>query len=170
VTSRGFTDRFLRLGDRLFSRDSCHRVPYQPVLYFFTFGAAFRMMVTEDRGADIHSLTILSAWTDEMWLILSLVSPPLAALAWWLVVKCKWRKAPLAGLWVRLGADLGQFIALLTFHLVTLNAAVMSNSDVQIYFRYITGATVIFVLFLIFRDIWAIAATERIAGALRHVK
>ena len=159
-------DRFLLWGDRMFTHDSWHRVAYQPVLYFFLWGAAVRIWLDNDEPP--IPFENLSAWTGNVWLVLSLVCPPMAAFSWWLILKSKIRRAALIGLWMRFSADVGQTVAILVYHLVTINVAVMREAEVQVYFRYLTGATLIFSALLVVRDVWALAATERLAGRLHN--
>ena len=160
-------DRFIRWGARAFTADPWHRVAYQPILYLFLWGAAARVWLDNDEPA--IPFNVLASGVDHIWLFLSLFCPPLALLSWLLITGrvVRWRKGALAGLWTRLGADVGEFAALLTYHVVTLRAAVMREAEVQVYFRYITGATVLFVAALVVRDVWSIVAVERIAADMR---
>lgn len=162
-------DRFIRWGARTFTADPWHRVAYQPVLYFFLWGAAVRVWLDNDEPA--IPFNVLASGVDHIWLFLSLFCPPLALLSWFLVSgRIRWRRAALAGLWTRLSADVGQFAALLAYHVVTLREAVMREAEVQVYFRYITGAGVVFVLLLVVRDVWAIVTMERLAVGLRVIE
>lgn len=159
-------DWLLHWGDRVFTHDSWHRVAYQPVLFFFLWGAAVRLCFTrESHPSQISG--ILSDQSETIWLGLSMICPPMALLSWWLILKARFQMAALIGLWMRLAADLGQLTALLVYHVATIQFAVMRDAEVQVVFRYITGATCVFVFLLVVRDIWAITATERVASMLR---
>lgn len=160
-------DRFIRWGGRAFSSDAWHRAGGQPILYLFLWAAATRLLFLDSWGIRID-MVLHGTYVDEVWLGLSLVCPPLALLSWLLIVRCRWHKASLVGLWLRLGADAGQLSALVVFHLVSVRTAMLSNSEAQIYFRYLTASAIAFTALLVVRDIWAIVATERIAGRLRR--
>ena len=158
---------FLRLGERIFSQDPWHRVPFQPILYLMLWGAVLRM-VTTDTDTPIPFSALYFENVEVLWGWLGLTCPPLALLAWWLITKCRWKKAPLAGLWVRLGADVGQFIALLAYHIVVTFTGPHYATEGRVYARYVVGAALMFVALLVIRDLWAIALTERIAGRIRR--
>ena len=155
-------DRFIRFGERIFTGQPA-RVSFEPMLYFFLWGAASRVVFTDDLTA-IPFREVLSPWAEIAWNITSLTAPPLAFLAWWLMFKSLLPRASLAGLWVRLAADTGQFAALLTFHLATIPGD-RSNESV-LFERYVTAATLVFFFATIVRDVWALALTHRIAGAI----
>lgn len=159
-------NRFLQFGNRVFTHDSWHRVAYQPVLFTFLWGAAIRVAVSDQPGIPIDA--VVSAGADEIWLTLSLVCPPLAFLSWFLILKSRLPRASLIGLWLRLAADMGQFVALLVFHIVSLFLAVQRNAEIQVYYRYLTGATLVFVFLLALRDIWSLLLTERLATRIRE--
>jgi len=142
-------------------RDWQH-VRFQPILYLFVWAAALRIAVTND--LPIPPDELLTPWAETAWTITSLICPPLALLSWWLIVKSPLTRSALAGLWIRLGADAGQFAALLAYHVVAYRlatgpaAAVM---EVAVYFRYITGACMVFCAMVVLRDLRAIVRVER---------
>lgn len=159
-------DRFIRLGRRWFSDDGWHRVPFQPILYFMLWGAVLRMIVVDDPPIQFEK--VFHPSTATAWLVLGVVCPPLALLSWWLIMHCRWSRAALAGLWVRLGADLGQFTALITYHIVTVLTLPPVFNESRVYARYAVGACMLFVATLVVRDVWALVATERLASRMRR--
>jgi uncharacterized membrane protein SirB2 len=103
----------------------------------------------------------------QIWTITALICPPLAMLAWWLVTHCRLSRASLAGLWLRLGADLGQFAVVLTYHLVGVMTFSRQAREDVLYSRYIIAAVVVFLAAILVRDIRALAMVERIAKGIR---
>lgn len=156
---------FLRVGHRVFSHDSWHRVPFQPVLYFFLWGATVRVFITE-RNAPIR-FELLTVYAERTWLALGLLCPPLTLLAWWLIRRCQKHWSTLVGMWMRMIGDLGQFIVLVVYHiLMVAYPHIIEVPDGEIFFRYLTGSCLVFVFLLFVRDVWALVLTERVAGAI----
>lgn len=160
-------DRFIRLGERIFSDDPWHRVPFQPILYLMLWGAVLRMATT-DTDKPIPFDSFFATNVEEVWVALGLTCPPLALVAWWLITKCRWKRSSLAGLWVRLGADAGQFMALLTYHIAVAFTGPHYDTEGRVYARYVVGAAIMFVGVLVIRDIWALTLTEKLAGRIRR--
>ena len=75
-------------------------------------------------------------------------------------------RAALVGMWTRLAADVGQFVALLVFHLATAFSEGWPN-ETHAYTRYVFAAAMAFVLLLIVRDVWALTVTNNLAGRIR---
>lgn len=157
-------DRFIRLGERAFLRRPA-LVAYEPIMYLFLWGAAFRVVFTDDLGA-IPFKEVLTPWAEMAWNITSLISPMLAFLAYWLMFKSIAPGSSLAGLWVRLTADTGQFIALITFHFAT--ASYDKTNESFLYGRYICAGTLFFIFCTILRDVWSLALTHKLAGVLHE--
>jgi len=156
-------DWCIGVGGKIFTRDAWHRVDFQALLYLFLWAAALR--ITFLRVPPIEPGDLVDTWTEAVWTISSLGCPPLALIAWWLITHATWRRATLAGMWLRLGADVGQFTALLVFHVATART-MMTVYEVGIYVRYLTAAALLYILLLIGRDVWSLVATERVRSML----
>jgi hypothetical protein len=156
----GAVDWFIATGARLFGGDNWHRAPFQGILYLFLWAAAIKISVTGDQPIPFSET--LDPFSMGVWTVLSLACPPMAFMAWWLIIRSRLPRAALIGLWVRLAADVGQFAALLAYHLVTLNADLVTG-EALIYLHYLTAAVLAFCLILVMRDLWSIVATERLA-------
>lgn len=159
-------DWFIKLGNRWFTQDAWHRVPFQPILYLMLWGAVLRIAVT-NRDSPMNFENVISPSASTAWVVLGLGCPPLAGLAWWLIKRCKWHKAALAGLWIRLGADVGQLVALVAYHIVVVFTMPAVGTEARVYARYAVGACIMFVGVLVLRDIWSLVLTERVAGRMR---
>ena len=158
------TNRFIRFGERVFLRRPA-LVAYEPIMYLFLWGAALRIVFTDDL-ATIPFREVLPLWAEAAWSITSLVSPILAFLAYWLMFKSTAHGSSLAGLWIRLTADTGQFIALITFHLATASNDRLNES--LLYGRYISAGTILFIFCTIVRDVWSLTLTHKLAGVLHE--
>ena len=158
-------DRFVEVGNRWFSHDSWHRVPFQPILYFFLWSATLRIVITDNPPIRFE---FIGTYTYTAWATAGLLCPPLALFAWWLMKRSKWRRGPLAALWIRLGADLGQLVALLTYHIVSVFTVYNLQNESRIYARYCVGAATMLVIALVLRDLWSIVLMERVAAKLRE--
>jgi hypothetical protein len=154
---------FIRLGHRWFAPNAWHRVPFQPILFFFVWGATVRVVWTE-RNTPIP-FEILTPYTATAWAVMGLICPPLTLLAWWLVRHCTRSWASFIGMWLRLIGDMGQFLVLMIYHVVVVYTR-PAIDDNEIYFRYLTGACLVFAMLLVVRDIWALVLTERLATLL----
>ena len=159
-------DRFIRWGAQWFSQDAWHRVPFQPILYLMLWGAVLRIVII-NRDSPMNFDSVISPSASTAWTALGLGCPPLAALAWWLIKRCKWHKSALAGLWIRLGADVGQLVALVSYHIVVVFTMPAVGTEARVYARYAVGACIMFVGVLVLRDIWSLVLTERVAGRMR---
>ncbi len=154
----------IRAGERAFTSSSAwRRVPFQPVLYLLLWAGSVRIILGDAPPVPFDNV---DPWVDVGWNVLSVASPPLALWSWWLILHSRLPRAALVGLWVRLAADAGQFIALLTFHLAT---ALKDGwpGEAHAYMRYAFAAVMAFVLTLIARDLWSISVTNRLARTLR---
>ena len=111
--------RFLSFGSRMFApARTSGRVPFQPILYFFLWAAAVPITFNDERIPDIPFRQVLAGWAETMWDILAIGCPPLALIAWVMITHLRPR-IKLCGHWLRLTADFGMVIALLTYHIAT---------------------------------------------------
>ena len=137
-------------------------VRYQPILYLFLFGATIRLWVDDSEPPEFKAL--IAEHFYGIWLILGVCSPLLSALAWFLIVRRSGRKRFL-GMWLRLASDIGVATVLLSYHAVTSWLAPVETEQ-AIFSRYMCGATLVFVVSLIIRDVWTLVVTERLAGLI----
>lgn len=152
-------------GERLFNAGTYRRVAFAPWLYAFIWGATLRIGVT-DRYPPIPF--IAGPLVERVWTILALVCPLLALAAWWLIDHSKWSRATLAGIWVRLTADIGLAAVLVTYHVSVVLNPRSPPSEARIFSRYLLGAIVMFSIMLVARDIWVIRRTEKVARGMRR--
>lgn len=147
-----------------------HRVPFQPVLFLFAWGAVARVAWTEETPINFDE--VFTTYTGYAWVALGLLCPPLALFSWWLIRHCRWRKAALAGMWVRFAADVGQLSVLAIYHVVTALADYNRHvyGEDRVVGRYLVGACLLFSLLLVIRDVWALVVTERISRVIRRVE
>lgn len=134
---------------------------FQPVLYFFIFGASIRLLIQDGQPPYFHMFIGYSFY--GVWLGLCLGGPMLALVAFVFIRKFK-RKFAYVGLWLRLSADIAVFTSVLTYHIASLYSAPYTES--VIFGRYIIGATLVFLLLLLVRDCWILTLTEKLAKTL----
>lgn len=160
--------RFLNAGERWFGTGAWHHVAAQPIIFFCLWCAALRITFTED-FPHIRFQQVFAPWVEGVWLATGLLCPVLALASWWLIAGSSWPRSSLFGLWVRLGADLGQFIALLTFHVavVLTQSSLQGVTEARIYLRYALAGVMAYVGALVVRDIWAIMSANSLAKTIR---
>lgn len=149
--------RWIRRVDAYFSTDTWSLVPFQPILYFFLWGAAIRLWIDQSAPPNFDDIVVRGFY--PVWLGLGVVAPPLALLSWFLIQKCSGRWS-FIGMWVRWVADVQMLVAVLAYHLT--NVAKVAT-ETRVYSRYLTGAILVFIVTLIIRDIWVLIITERLA-------
>lgn len=145
-------------------------LPFQPILFFFIFLAALIISI-DDTSAPL--------WVTDpvfvMWVGLSLACPPMLLVAHYLIKKFPGRPRYF-GLWLRLAADIGQLAAVTAFWilLVTTSPNALIDLDpstaTEFYALKIWLAVIVFMVFLVIRDVWKIVLTERIANRLEKAK
>lgn len=162
-------DRFVAWGAQNFTGTGWHRVAFQPLLFLFAWAATARIVMTDEPPIPFRA--VFHTYVGNAWIGLGLLCPPLALLSWWLIRRCRRPGATLAGMWVRLGADVGQFTVLLIYHIVTavLDLQARAQGESRVYARYVVAACLVFSLLLIVRDVWALVVTERISRAIRRI-
>ena len=159
-------DRFVAFGIRTFTPvHTAGRVPFQPLLYFFLWAAAIRITFNDKTVADIPFREALAGWAETMWDVLAIGCPPLALLGWWLIAHRRAR-IKLAGHWLRLSADFGMLIALLTYHVATAGRYGFKD-DEHIFSRYMSASCIAFTFALTLRDIWILIVIDRMAAGIR---
>lgn len=159
-------DKFALWGVRMFTDKGWHRVAFKPILFFFLWCAVVRMALS-DQQPPIPLDTVFNGYVEAMWVALGLACPPLALIAWCLIAHCQWHRSTLAGMWLRLGADLGMGASLFIFHIVAVTAELTSDES-GVYMRYIMGAVLLFMVMLVVRDVWALMMTEKLAGVMER--
>ena len=137
-------------------------VRFQPTLYFFIWGASIRLAINKSEPPNFD---VIAHNFYVVWLTLGIVGPTLALLAWWLIQKragC-WR---FMGMWLRLSADISVTTVMLSYHIQ--NVINHSPSESKIFGRYVSAAAMLFVIFLVIRDMWTLVLTERLAGKIHR--
>lgn len=156
------------MGERLFNAGTYRRVAFAPWLYLFVWGATFRLWWSDEYPPIPF---VAGPAVEVAWTVLALVCPPLALASWWLIDHSKWSRATLAGIWLRLAADIGLTSVLLTYHIST---AIRTHNtptpftESRIFARYLLGACVMFAFMLVARDVWVIRRTESMARKMRN--
>ena len=152
------------MGERLFNAGTYRRVAFAPWLYAFVWGATIRNW-WDDSYPPIPF--IAGPAVEWVWTAMALLCPVLALAAWWLIDHSRWSRATLAGIWLRLTADIGLAAVLLTYHISVVTNATRPNTESRIFARYLLGACVIFAFLMVARDIWVIHRTENMARKIR---
>ena len=161
----GRLERFVAFGSRTFAPDRTFgRVAFQPILYLVLWAAAIRLGLSD--YTNIPFREVLTGWTEALWEALSIGCPPLAGVAWWMIVH-RPPRAKLAGHWLRLSADIGMLVAVLTYHVATVLGQSQWRDDATIYSRYLTGSVILFLAVLVVRDVWVLVTINRLAAGIR---
>ena len=134
---------------------------FQPLLYLFIFGASIRLALSD---SEPPRFDVITDGFYQIWLGLGIIGPLLATAAWFCVKHLSgiWK---FRGMWFRLGADLMMFTNLFTYHIASL--VLHEDNQTRIFSRYVFGASMLFVLVLIMRDVWSLVLTERLASRIR---
>jgi len=159
-----FTVRFIAWGNRLFSPDPFHWVMFQPILYTFLWAGLIRIAFG-DAQAPIP-FEVISPWLYSAWIVVGGISAPLGLLSWYLIVKSKRQYSSLLGVYFRLGADMGMFLFLLSFHLARIKCNLCGELETTVFSRYLTGAVLTYIVILLVRDVWAIVSVDVLARKL----
>lgn len=160
MSDRGWAVRFVEWGHRAFSENDWHRVAFQPTLYLFMWAAIVRVIITQEEPIRFEAV---APWLYGTWAIVGMVCAPLAGVAWYLIVKSRWQFGSLFGCYLRLGADVGMFLTLLSFHLVRVLRHECHYAEENIFSRYMIASLLAFLLSLVVRDLWAITSITVIA-------
>lgn len=128
-------------------------VPFTPFLYLFVWGATLRIILEDLKPPRFINFGPL---VYHMWATINLTGPPLLIIIWFLIYKGGRRRV--LGLWMRMGVDTMMFTAMATYHVADgLYARHSEITETHLFSRYLTGAVLFFILFLILRDWSAIA-------------
>ena len=139
-------------------------MPFQPILYFFLWGRRVRITFNGERIPDIPFRQVLAGWAKP------------CGTSWPLDAR-HWRSSPgddhhlrprikLCGHWLRLTADFGMVIALLTYHIATA-VHYGFKDDEHIFSRYMSASCILFTFALTVRDAWILIVIDRLAAGIR---
>ena len=133
------------------------RVSYQPMLYLLAWWAALVVLIGGDFAGVPITLRDQPGGFFWVWTSLSLIAPPMALVSLWLIQNGSgsWKYR---GLWLRLGADCGQFSAMLTYSVLRLQLG-----DFHVYPIATLLASTLFVFHLVLRDVRRLWEVERLA-------
>lgn len=166
--------RLIQLGNKYFSGRQWPLVAFQPILYFFIFGASTRLWIDPD--SPVNFSYILGSEDDSrqyygIWLALGILGPIISLASWLLVTKCN-RRLRFIGLWLRWAADIMVFAMFLSYHVTVAVADTISHesSEEHIFARYGQGSVLFFLACLLIRDIWTLVLTERMASQIHRDK
>lgn len=158
--------RLLTRLDGYFTSRSWPIIPFQPILYGFIFGAAVRLWVDPSPPPAFDDVIVHGFYAA--WLVMGIFGPVLSLLAW-LMVTIGSGRLRFIGMWARLSADISVGTVLMTYHLVIVHNVLGGPvSESKIFACYMVGATLLFTVFLVIRDVWVLAATEREAGRIHR--
>lgn len=147
--------------------ESWGSLPAVPILYAMLFFGALHVTLTDPIPGGLGDVAF-EPWASISWRVLSMVSPAIAWLAWWLIDR-KRGNVRLFGLWLRFAGDIGQFIALASF---LLSRAVTDRQeeydDPHVYLTYALLGVLGFVGMLVLRDLWILIQVEEITRELEH--
>lgn len=135
---------------------------FRPILYLATWAATIIIIVKGDFASIPDELQDEAQGTFWVWGSLSLFATPLALLADYLLHKsppCKYR-----AMWMRLGADLSQFVSILVYLLLRFYLG-----DYHVYSTAALMAALGYVTYLVFWDIAQLIGVERLAEKLERV-
>lgn len=144
-------------------------VPAQPVLYLFIWIAGLHVIATPNNTQIGFSEAGLDERVYHWWNALILASPVMVAAAYVLIFHTHGHLR-IAGLWVRLGGDVGvvsALAALIWTRILILAPGPNQIGDSLFSLIALTGVTV-FVAMLVVRDVGAIILLGRLSRRLQH--
>lgn len=140
---------------------------FAPILYFFSFIGTLRVINGEYRPIPFENIGTLPS-VYYVWCLLGLTGP-ISALIGYILMNRVGGKRSYIGLWIMLGANVSQFLWLLSFHVTTaLDQSYLS--DERVLHRYLIVGILVFQIYLIMRDIAALVVTEKIAKRIEDAK
>ena len=144
--------------------DDWARVPFQPMLYFCLWFAAIVMLIWGDFAAHPEPFSdLMTTGTFWAWGGLSLLCPPLALGSLRMIRDDAPGHWKYRGLWLRLGADIGQFVALMMYTIVRFQIG-----DYHVYPVACLVACGLFVFHLILRDAKRLREVEVLASQIHR--
>ena len=141
-------------------------VRFQAILYLFLWASCIRLAVSDVEPPSFSEINS-SQYFYAAWLTQGIVSPTLAAVAWFLIEKRSGRKRYI-GMWFRVAADIGMLSVIMAFHIADVSEVVSGGRGAHIFERYGWASIIIFVVLLIIRDVWTLALTESTARKIRQ--
>lgn len=140
------------------------RVSFQPMLYLATWIATWVILIAGDFASIPETFRDEAAKTQVLWSwgALGLLSPVIGIGSLRMITHGtgRWRYR---GLWMRLGADVGQFAAMVIY--LVLRIAV---GDYHVYPVACLASCGVFVMHLCFRDIRRLHEVESLAAKIRR--
>lgn len=138
-------------------------IPWQPLLFAATWvGALILLVVGDFANVPAETSDLNHGGAQYIWLALSLVCPPIGL--WSLhMIRTGSGMTRYKGMWIRLGADLGQFTALATYLI-----ARAVGGDYRVYPSVIFAAATVFTALLVYRDVRSLVRTERLAAQIER--
>ena len=135
------------------------KIRFQPLLFAALWVATFHVATIPGGGRFGMEQLVGGLW--EWWLALSLGCPPLLLLSWWMIERCSgvWRYR---GMFLRIGADVGQFLALVAFLWARI-ASTDPLTDARLYAWIVLSGCALFLLLCTERDSAMLIKTEQIA-------
>lgn len=158
--------RLVQRGNEFFKKE-WRIMAYQPVLYFFVFGASIRLW---HNNTTPPNFDVIAHDFYNIWLGMGIAGPLLALLSWHLI-KNKRGIWGFRGMWLRIAADICVLANILSYHIALNNLnAPLVYAEGRIYSRYIVGSTIIMCLIWIIRDLWTLTVTEILASRIHSGK
>ena len=136
--------------------ESWGALPAVPILYGTLLLGAIQVSVFDPIPGGPDDIAT-EWWASLSWRILSIMSPVLAFIAWWLINR-RSGQTRLFGLWLRLAGDLGRWLE-----------DRGEYDDPRIYFTYALTGVLIFVGMLVIRDVWILVQVEEITRELERL-
>jgi hypothetical protein len=128
------------------------------------WGATLRLMLSNQFPP--IKFEAIASWVDVLWALIGVIAPPLVLFSWWIIKKGTGKIRYLA-FWFRFGGDVAMFSYVLAYHLAENYIPTLDEGD--IFGRYLVAACLIFLLFLVFRDLLSILMIERTVSKLRRL-
>lgn len=148
--------KFVRLGSSFFNTN-WRLVPFQPILFFVLWCVTIRIVIS-DKYEPIH-FEALGGLAYGTWAVIGMVAPVMVLISWFLIYK-KEGKPRVVGMILRTGGDTAMLMAVLAFHLADMfETGPFTEAD--IYERYIVASVLLFLLFIVIRDLWSLHINEK---------
>ncbi len=142
-----------------------HRTGLLPLLYTFLWIATADITLS-DELPPMRFEVLISQYGVTVWTVTALICPPLAMVGWWMIARCQCSAGPLIGLWIRLGAGLGECAVVLVYFVVSTHETQGVREDATVG-HWITGAVLVYLANAVCRDGWSLVMVERLAYTIR---